>query len=348
MQLNYLRLLILKPAIKKLGICLIGLSLFCLPGCQAQKFADVTGTITSESLVVPEAEYRSVAWLDEDHIAFAYQQEEFGDRQADRRIGLLTRSTGEWRDIPLPQLPDGCFPTPSGVVNLNHLPDGNLGFVQHCHGNSNSGDLYIWDKETDSLQLRQAYGPRFLVRDYTFSPDMSEIIQEDAIGAGLNDELYRVNSDGQYKRILSHFERARGPGWSPDGEIIAFSGTEAYPERTNNPMTWAQIESNLLYPWDIYLMDADGGNIRILLPNAGRPYQLKWSPVNDTLLAYAGDSQDTKGIWLLNVDTLELTRIWGQNTFYDWSPDGQKMVIIAESNDGNTKRTYPVIVDIIE
>jgi len=49
----------------------------------------------------------------------AYQQEDFGDRWADRRIGMLTLSTGECRDLSLPGWPENCLPKPSGVDYLN-------------------------------------------------------------------------------------------------------------------------------------------------------------------------------------------------------------------------------------
>jgi len=81
------------------------------------------------------------------------------------------------------------------------------------------------------------------------------------------------------------------------------------------------------------------------LPEAGRPYQLKWSP-NSQLLAYAGDSQDSKGIWILDIDSLELVRVWPDNTFYDWSPDGTQMVVIAQDKEGDATQTYPVIIDV--
>jgi hypothetical protein len=93
-------------------------------------------------------------------------------------------------------------------------------------------------------------------------------------------------------------------------------------------------------------MDADESNIRVLLPQVGRPYQLKWSPSDNSLLAFAGDVYDSRGIWILDTNTLELKRVWEQNTYYDWSPDGNSMIVIAEEGEGDAKRTYPVIIDV--
>lgn len=330
----------------RLGLYLILISLLCSAGCQGGKFIDTTGTVEPQHLTVPEAEYRSVAWLDNDHIAFDYRQESFGDEEADRRIGLLTVSSGDWHEIPLPSLPEHCFPRPSGISHLSRLPNGNLGFVQHCLGAGVSGSLYMWDKRTNIIELVQVYNVPFFATSYTFSPDMTEFIQEDSEGAGLSDNLFRVNRNGKMEQILPHFVRAREPSWSPNEQTIAFSGTESAPEQTSDPMTWTQIESLALYPWDLYLMDADGSNIRILMPQVGRPYQLKWSPSDSNLLAFAGDIYDSQGIWILNTNTLELKRIWEQNTFYDWSPDGQSMIIVTEEGEGDTRRTYPIIIDV--
>src|SRR5690606_11994358 len=120
-------------------------------------------------------------------------------------------------------------------------------------------------------------------------------------------------------------------------------GTEKYLDGNSNALTNRRdIEDLLLYPWDLYLMDANGRNVRTVLPEAGGPYQLKWSPIARNLLAFSGDFHGIPGIWLLNTDSLELTRMWAQNTFYDWSPDGEKMVIIAE---GEADDTYPIIIN---
>lgn len=326
-----------------LAIYIMCIALFMLANCRAQDFTESSDEISVTPLAVPAAEYHSVAWLDEQHIAFSYRKTEFGDRDADRRIAILDLHTDEWQDISLPALPAKCRPAASGVSHLSRLPDGNLGFVLNCNNGGVSGELYSWNTNTEKVEVQQVYDSPFRVSYYTFSPDMKRLIQEDAEGPGLNNKLYRITPSGSLERLLTQFVRARSPSWSPNEDVIVFSGTKIEGEERGDLMTWDEIESLALHPWDLYLMNPDGSNVRILLSNAGRPYQIKWSPDGAPLLAYAGDYQNKQGLWMFDVDTHDITRVWQQNTFYDWSPDGQRMVIIEQDESGGT---YPVIFDV--
>ena len=325
------------------SLLLVGL---LLVACQAATYTDATNVATVQQLNVPEAEYRDVAWLDEDTIAFVYRLPEFGDQAGDFRMAAYSLRTHDWQDISRPELPDNCYHAPAMVKYLNRLPNGNLGYTLQCIDDYGiSGTLYEWDREANIFHQLQSYDPPFAIGPYAFASDMSQLIQEERVGAGMNNELYRVNQDGDITRIFANYERVANPGWAPNGELIAFSGTEVYPKRTDDPKTWGQMEDLLLYPWDLHLMNADGSDVRILLSEAGRPYQLKWSP-DSQFLAYAGDSQNSKGIWILDIDSLKLVRVWPENTFYDWSPDGTQMVVIAQEQEGNMTRTYPVMIDV--
>lgn len=318
-----------------------------LVACQATSYTDATNVTSVQKLHTPEAEYRDVAWLDVDTMVFVYRLPEFGDQSGDFRIATYTLNNHKWQDIPRPALPDNCSHAPAMPHDLNLLPNGNLGYTLPCSNlhDGISGMLYEWDRQADIVRQLQSYDPPFAIDGYAFAPDMSQLIQEESVGDGLNNELYRVDQNGEMTQLFPDYQRVSSPSWSPDGELIAFSGTETYPKRTDDPKTWRQIEDLLFYPWDIYLMNADGSNVRILLPEVGRPYQLKWSP-DSQYLAYAGDSQDSKGIWILDIDTLALVRVWPENTFYDWSPDGTQMAIIAQDQEGDVTKTYPVIIDV--
>jgi WD40 repeat protein len=333
----------------RLLFCLGGvwLASLLLSSCYPSQFVEVTDAVSSEALAVPVAEYRSVAWIDQDFFAFVYRREEFGDNAGDFRLGAYNSRTDTWQDLDLFSKPESCFPQPSHFSNLSRLPNGNLAFAFLCENQQGpSGTLHIWDRETNVVQVVQAYAKPFRISQYTFSPDMAELIQEEAVGSGLNNKLYRVHLGNDMEELFPNFQRARSPSWSPDGQTIAFVGTETYPGGSSKDFTeWRQIEGLLLYPWDLYLMNADGSNVRIILPKAGRPYLLKWAP-QGKYLAFAGDSaNDVPGIWILNTETVALVRVWPDNTYYDWSPDGQQMVIIAREGNG-TERTYPVVINV--
>jgi len=188
----------------------------------------------------------------------------------------------------------------------------------------------LFDKSKNNF-IAWKYYPEFLASSFTFDPDMTQFIQENGIG-GTSNELYLVNSEKTITKLLPDFKRARSPAWSSDGKTIAFAGTKANSENTDLN-TWDDIESLLYYPWDIYLMDSDGSNVRILLPLVGNIYNLRWSPTNSNLLLFGGTAFDDKdGIWLLDTTDGKIKRLWKENTYFDWSPDGSKIVILTNDS----------------
>jgi len=66
-------------------------------GCKPRNYQDISDSISSQALPVPEGEYTSVAWLDDDHIAFIYKPEEFAANglNIDFRIGIFEMSSGK-------------------------------------------------------------------------------------------------------------------------------------------------------------------------------------------------------------------------------------------------------------
>jgi Tol biopolymer transport system component len=79
-------------------------------------------------------------------------------------------------------------------------------------------------------------------------------------------------------------------------------------------------------------MDPDGSNLRILLTLVGNAYDLKWSPTNSNLLLFGGNAfDDSDGIWLLDTTLMSVERVWAENTRFDWSPDGSKIVLLDKN-----------------
>ena len=266
------------------------------------------------------------------------------DLDIDFRVAIFELSSSKVETLPQIPLPSGCFPS-SGIYDLTRLPNGSLGLVFRCYSdNGISSTLYILDKGKDDFVVWQNY-PKFLATSFSFDPDMSQFIQENGIG-GTSNELYLVNSEKIITKLLPDFKRARSPAWSSNGETVAFAGTKENSDNTNTT-TWNDIESLLYYPWDIYLMDPDGSNVRILLPLVGNVYDLKWSPGNSNLLLFGGTAfDDTDGIWLLDTTDGKIKRLWKENTYFDRSPDGSKMVVLA-TNSGFWWEDA-VVIDIVK
>ena len=332
----------------RLMMCiLLTILLGCMTGCGSNLYQDISSGLSPQKLSLPRGEFESVAWLDDDHIAFIYRPEELipDDLGKDFSINIFEISSGKTITLPHISIPSSCFP-PSTISELTRLPDGSLGFVFRCHSeNGISGTLFMWDVNQNAYIELQNY-PEFLVRNFSFSPDMSRFIQERGIGDGLNNELYLVSPEKIMRKLLLDFKRARSPAWSSDGKTIAFAGTKENPENTDTN-TWPEIESLFYYPWDIYLMDADGNNARVLLPLVGNIYDLKWSPANSNFLLFGGTAfDDVDGVWILDISDKSVKRIWTENTRFDWAPDGSKIVVL--DNNTGTRWTSVTVIDIKE
>lgn len=303
-----------------------------------------------QTLTVPVVEYLSVAWLDKQTIIVLYQPTNVdeSDGSSLERMAMYDMVTDEWTELPMPDRTTDCSPVASFVAFLTRLPNMNLGFTYTCLSSKGvSGSLYEWDHEENSLQLLHQYPIPFNPGAFAFSPNMKELIQGDAEGFGLNENLFQVSQDGDLQQLLSNFQRVREPSWSPDGTTVAFAGTEIYPGGDSSNFTqWGQIEGLLDYPWDIYLMDAEGNNIRIIFSGVHSPTRLRWLP-DGQHLTFTGIIKGNEGIWLLNIEDSQLIQIWDEQTVYDFSPDGKQVIILDEEKlEGSDTQTHLVIVDL--
>lgn len=102
---------------------------------------------------------------------------------------------------------------------------------------------------------------------------------------------------------------------SPDGKTIAFAVT-AYKMETNKGNS------------DIYLIDADGNNLRPFKNSEAGESSPKFSPDGKTI-AYAKKGQ----VWIANVDGTDekqLTTIYSGASGFVWSNDGKKMLFVSD------------------
>ncbi|OGF97323.1 MAG: hypothetical protein A2Z06_03470 [Candidatus Glassbacteria bacterium RBG_16_58_8] len=113
------------------------------------------------------------------------------------------------------------------------------------------------------------------------------------------------------------------PSWSPNGQQIVFTS-----DRTGNP--------------NLYLMDADGSNVRRL--TASTPYDQPyndtpvWSPIGDKIAFVSRERAEVFNIYTLNIlsgRVQQLTAV-GHNTHPSWSPDGLH-VVFSSNRDGRNE-----------
>jgi Tol biopolymer transport system component len=150
-----------------------------------------------------------------------------------------------------------------------------------------------------------------------------------------NAEIYVMNGDGTgLKNLTNNPAQDVTPVWSPDGTRIAFSSTRTGPGNTAGHT-------------NIYVMDADGGNVRLLTHHTDEEEDRTidnwvildpaWSP-DGTKLVYAIDTLEGAGsIVIVNADGS------GGETFIHapgatdpaWSPDGTRIAYVARESAFN-------------
>lgn len=341
-----------------LGILGLGLTLLILAiwtlGDFEHAYRDVTKVALHRTyeIGIPQGDYIGVAWLDDSQIALLYVPAEEGSIW-NRQIMLYSLDTKQWNLLEIPRPTECMLGSPQFI---RRLPDGNLGFIYRClvdldHGgvSENVYSLYIWNAQTSDLRILERYPANFRAGPFAFAPTMSEIIQERVVGNGLNNELYRVVLRQSMDQMFTTWQRVAAPSWSPDGNRIAFVGTETYTSKTPlHPLFGlGQTLDLLYYPWDIYVMSADGNKVSTALKGIRNAVLDNWSP-NDKIIIFTGIYDGKEGTWLLDTETSQVTRIWPYETASDWSPNGQQLILIQRTHSQSPNNAGLVIINVSE
>jgi Tol biopolymer transport system component len=181
---------------------------------------------------------------------------------------------------------------------------------------SNGGNAPLdYDVKTinpDGTGIATVVGGPLDDREPAWSPDGKKIVfKRRSCGTGScgQSDLYVVNADGTGLTPLTSTPGAEvEPAWAPDGKHLVF--------RRDEP----DFSSAL------WVMDADGGNQRILTTAGGiRP---AWSP-NDTKIAFQSLRSGNPDIYLINPDGTSETNLTNTTNSFEgspeWSPDGSKI-----------------------
>jgi TolB protein len=170
-----------------------------------------------------------------------------------------------------------------------------------------------------------------------WSPDGNRLVFERAFGPIVEDnaaglDLVTANADGTAEQLLLHLRSREAQGqephdaqWSPDGTRIA--------------VTILNIKAKPRNGSAIYVLDADGSDLRRITPmrlNAGGP---DWSPDGKRIVFNSSyEGQAAVEIYTVRPDGSRLRRLRreGKRTYsFDpvWSPDGGRIAVVHGTFD---------------
>ena len=162
-------------------------------------------------------------------------------------------------------------------------------------GNGSDSQIYLLDVRTKKTTQWTFEGRHNLRPDW--SPDGKRIAFDSTRGGGNFDIYVRDVDDVGSLRRLTHPRGGRrgnrfSPKWSPDGQMIAFSASG-----------WDADTGA-----DIYVMDADGGNVRRITTHPSIDGDPSWLPGGKGLV-FVSDRDGKRMLYRIDLDGKNLQRL---------------------------------------
>jgi Tol biopolymer transport system component len=223
-----------------------------------------------------------------------------------------------------------AYVTAADYVQKVHIRDIGLGIVRKVSDYPVFGCCPIWSPDGTQIAFTSSNDRSFNVNIFrggdqllnsrewpawaaSWSPDSTALVLRGAPG---DLELYRVSADGG--NLLQLTDNPWGswmPVWSPDGRYIVFVAGDGYGD------------------WNIFRMDNDGGNVLSLTSSKDANNMFPAISPDSQRIAFVSDRYGDQDVYLMNIDGSDLQRLtW--TTDYEmqatWSPDGQKLLVIAQ------------------
>lgn len=229
------------------------------------------------------------------------------------------------------------------------VPDFSQGYVWPIY---KSYDIFTADADGGNLhRLTETDG---YDAEGTFSPVGGRIVFTSMRDGDL--ELYSMAPDGSdVQRLTNRIGYDGGAFYSPDGSQIVWRAH--YPEPGPEQDDYLRLlEQGLLRPGelDIYVMDADGSNIRQVTHLGGANFAPYWHPDGKRIL-FSSNHEDPNGrefeIYMIGVDGTGLTRITHSEAFDGFpvfSPDGRYLAFGSNRNNEGTNDTNIFLAEWVE
>ncbi|MXW63901.1 MAG: hypothetical protein F4Y00_01665 [Bacteroidetes bacterium SB0662_bin_6] len=229
------------------------------------------------------------------------------------------------------------------------VPDFSQGYVWPIY---ESYDIFTAD--ADGGNLRRLTETDGYDAEATFSPVGGRIVFTSMRDGDL--ELYSMAPDGSdVQRLTNRIGYDGGAFYSPDGSQIVWRAH--YPEPGPEQDDYLRLlEQGLLRPGelDIYVMDADGSNMRQVTHLGGANFAPYWHPDGKRIL-FSSNHEDSNGrefeIYMIGVDGTGLTRITHSEAFDGFpvfSPDGRYLAFGSNRNNEGTNDTNIFLAEWVE
>lgn len=289
--------------------------------------------ISPQPMPSPDGYYQDVAWLESQVLALEHLVTP-DTANWDTRLMILDIDTREYYLLP-DEVPSECNETRYG--RISRLPNGLFGYLKECLPHKGIGRdfrMYQWDQATQTNLELYRYPIPFEATAFSFAPAMDKWLQEQT-GDGLFNKLHLVEPGQAPIRLLeSSFARVGHPWWLPDGRILIAASSHISSAAPNLFSGLPAITSGLNEPWNIYLTDLDSlvnGSVeaeQIIVSGIQYIDKVKASP-NGQAITFLGTVNGKEGLWLLQVDSGEMVRIWAGSGPYDWSPEGNELIVLV-------------------
>jgi WD40 repeat protein len=261
-------------------------------------------------------DYRQLSDMWKEHVQKTYLPE-VASRQRARDIGreVLSESRSEGTYHLSPALsPDG--------KQVAYFSEKDFYFI----------DLYLADAVTGKVKrrlLKSSYSSnyetfRFITSSASWSPDGKRIAVAAKSGPRDVIVIIDVEHNREVRRIKVKLNGITTPSWSPDGRQIVFTG----------------YDGGLS---DLFIINADGSNLRRLTNDKYADLHPVWSPDGRTI-AFATDRGPVTDFTTLRMGNMRIAtydvasgRIevlpgmeQGKNVSPQWSPDGQQLAFVSD------------------